>query len=257
MSNFSLSHFISEENFESHVQETVIDYIEHMKEMDLIKFNSNIVDPIKLLFDKNVYDYSFEEVISKEIQRQQDKSNSNSIGYFHQNMFRYIKNCTVPKEGWDIIFHEEATNFKYYVEMKNKHNTMNSSSSARTYMKMQNKQMKNSRKEDPENIICALVEVISKKSRNDCWEVVVSKEPFKDEFIRRISIDRFYALVTGDDEAFYKICNQLPRTIEKIVSNQKTTISEVNHTVYKQLIEKNPDVLKSLYLLAFSDYMGF
>jgi len=41
---------------------------------------------------------------------------------------------TVPDTGYDVI----NTAKHIYVEMKNKHNTMNSSASQKTYMRMQN-----------------------------------------------------------------------------------------------------------------------
>ena len=66
--------------------------------------------------------------IKDELVRQRDKTNSNAIGYFHQNMFKYIRNCEVLREEFDVIFTQSDGN-KIYVEMKNKHNTMNSSSS--------------------------------------------------------------------------------------------------------------------------------
>lgn len=81
----------------------------------------------KLLFDKSVYKKIFDEIISLEIHRQRDKSNTNATGYFHQNIFKYISKYEVPVRGWDVIY--SADNFKVYVEMKNKRNTMNLSSS--------------------------------------------------------------------------------------------------------------------------------
>ena len=91
--------FISKTDFEKHVLKTLNEYQEVLKSIDLKKFNSNIIDPIKLLFDKNIYSKSYEEIIALELQRQRDKSNNNSIGYFHQNIFQYIKGCEVPKSG--------------------------------------------------------------------------------------------------------------------------------------------------------------
>ena len=44
--------FITEENFKKHVSNTVHTYVQSLKPIDLKKFNSNCVDPIKLLFDK-------------------------------------------------------------------------------------------------------------------------------------------------------------------------------------------------------------
>lgn len=238
--------FISQENFEKHVYETLSEYNDVLKSINLKEFNKNIIDPIKLLFDKNVFNKSFEEIITLEIHRQRDKSNNNSIGYFHQNIFKYIEKCEVPENGWDIIFSKE-----YYVEMKNKHNTMNSSSSAKTYMRMQNQLLSS------EKSICALVEVISTKSQNIPWVVTIDgiKQP-SNERLRKISIDKFYEIVTGDKNAFKNLCYQLPKTIEKLIKQDKYLQVE-NDTVLEELKSKDKDILKALYKLAFSKYEGF
>lgn len=136
--------FISEKDFKSHVSQTIEKYGEKLKPINLKKFNKNTVDPIKMIFDKNVYDLTWEEIINNEISRQRDKSNNNDIGYFHQKIFQYINNCIVPDEGWDVIYSnnngikifEDRKVSKIYIEMKNKHNTMNSSSAGKTFIKM-------------------------------------------------------------------------------------------------------------------------
>ncbi|WP_107598190.1 Eco47II family restriction endonuclease [Clostridioides difficile] len=241
--------FISEEDFECHVTKTIESYNNTLKSINLDKFNSNIIDPIKLIFDKNVFKKSFEEIIELEIHRQRDKSNTNAIGYFHQNIFKYIDNCEVPNEGWDIIVTME-NNSKIYVEMKNKHNTMNSSSSQKTYIEMQNKIMKSP------NERCFLVEVLAPVSRDIVWGCSVNKKHVEDERIRRVSIDKFYEIVTGDSNAFYNMCMQLPNTIEKIIASNKVVTVEKD-SVIDELRLKNPDMLKSLYMLAFKSYEGF
>ena len=99
--------FISEENFTQHVRATIEKYGEKLKSFDVKRFNKNIIDPIKLIFDKTVYRSTWDEIVSNEIFRQRDKANNNDIGYFHQRIFQYIENCHVPdngKEGgWDVI----------------------------------------------------------------------------------------------------------------------------------------------------------
>ena len=70
----------------------------------MAKFNSNIIDPINLTFDKELFKKTIEEIIESEIHRQRDKSNTNAIGYFHQNMLKYIANCEAPEVGFDIIY---------------------------------------------------------------------------------------------------------------------------------------------------------
>lgn len=241
--------FISEVDFKNHVKETIKSYNKTLNAIDLNGFNSNVIDPIKLLFDKNVFKKSFEEIIELEIHRQRDRSNTNAIGYFHQNIFKYIENCEVPKQVWDVIVRKEG-HPDIYVEMKNKHNTMNSTSSQKTYMRMQNQIMKTP------DANCFLVETLAPSSRNIAWSCSVDRNPLKDERIRRVSMDKFYEIVTGEKDAFYKLCLQLPKTIEEIVeANGNTTVGK--DTVIEELREKNPDTLKALYLLAFESYEGF
>lgn len=241
--------FISRENLKEHVKNTISTYEKTLDGIDLSKFNSNIVDPIKMVFDSKVYRKDFEEVIKDELVRQRDKTNSNAIGYFHQNMFKYIKNCEVPKEGFDVIFTKNDGN-KIYVEMKNKHNTMNSSSSQKTYMKMLNQVAKDDKAE------CFLVEAIAKTSQNIVWRVSLDGERIENERIKRVSMDKFYGIVTGDKEAFYKICMELPNLIDEII-NENKELQVGTDTVISELKEKNPDLLKALYLLAFKEYEGF
>jgi hypothetical protein len=114
--------FISDDAIYAHVKETVEKY---RFQIDLKRFNKNLIDPIKLTFDSRVYEKSLEETIENEIIRQMDKSNTNHIGYFHQNIFKYMSDTwQVPKQGFDLINEKQ----KIYVEIKNKHNTMNAAS---------------------------------------------------------------------------------------------------------------------------------
>ena len=134
MKNYGLS-FISNEDLFNYTKKTVEKY---RFQVDLAKFNKNLIDPIKLTFDSRVYNKDIQSVIESEIVRQMDKSNTNHIGYFHQNIFNHI-GWSIPAKGYDIV----NLNEHYYVEMKNKHNTMNSSSSQKTYMRMQNTLLNN------------------------------------------------------------------------------------------------------------------
>ena len=96
--------FISEGDFNKHVEATIQQYGEKLKKYNLYKFNKNVIDPIKLIFDKTVYRFSWDVIVKNEIFRQRDKSNNNDIGYFHQRIFQYIKDCKVPTSGWDVVF---------------------------------------------------------------------------------------------------------------------------------------------------------
>ena len=254
--------FISEQDFKRHVQNTIQHYGEKLAPYDLKRFNSNIVDPIKLIFDKTVYQYSWDEIIKNEIFRQRDKANNNDIGYFHQRVFQYMDGCTVPQAGWDVIVSKdtridvpECGSVKtVYVEMKNKHNTMNSASSAKTYMKMQGQLLTD------DDCACFLVEAIAKKSQNITWSVSVDGSRQKHRRIRRVSMDEFYKTVTGQDDAFYKMCMLLPSVIEEVVAGadnitvpHDTVIEELKHIADA----KNGSFALALYMLGFETYLGF
>ncbi|MBR2149060.1 MAG: Eco47II family restriction endonuclease [Campylobacter sp.] len=241
--------FIKQNDFEEHVLATIKSYNSALQSINLAKFNSNIIDPIKLLFDKAVFNKTYHEIIDLELQRQRDKTNNNSIGYFHQNIFKFIDGCEVPNHGWDIIFHGKN---RYYIELKNKHNTMNSSSSAKTFIKMQNHLLANS-----DNSICALVEVIAKKSSDIPWEITIDGIRQNSlERLRRISIDKFYKIVTSDEFAFKKLCYQLPITIDKLLNENRDKVMQKD-SVIDELYKLDSNILNALYKLAFSTYEGF
>ncbi len=263
--------FISEKDFAGHVRDTIQKYGDKLESFDLRRFNKNIVDPIKLIFDKTVYRASWEETISNEIFRQRDKSNNNDIGYFHQRIFQYIQNCHVPPNGeeggWDVIYQnpkgilmpDGSVVHTVYVEMKNKHNTMNSASAGKTFIKMQNQLLKD------DDCACFLVEAIAKKSQNIKWETTVDKNKVGHKLIRRVSMDQFYALVTGQEDAFYQICRVLPDVIERVVAEEGESL--VPHdTVYDELktiadtmyiSDEKLAFALAIYMLGFSSYHRF
>ena len=235
--------FVSDEDIFNHVRETVQRYSANI---DLKEFNKNIVDPIKLTFDAKVYGRTVEEVVASECMRQMDKSNNNHIGYFHQNLFRYAgRGWVVPPEGFDVVNEERHI----FAEIKNKHNTMNSAASQKTYMKMQNKIVRDGR------ATCMLVEVIATKSQDKTWVVTVDKEQFNNEHIRRVSMDKFYEIVFEDSLAFVKLCRALPLVLDDVIEELGSTSNQ--NTVFSELADISPDIMKSLYLLAFKTYEGF
>jgi hypothetical protein len=259
--------FISEENFKKHVRATIMKYGEKLQSFDVPRFNNNLIDPIKLIFDKSVYKTSWEEIVNNEVFRQRDKSNNNDIGYFHQNIFAYFTGCEVPQFGWDVIYRNEKgitmpdgeVVHTLYGEIKNKHNTMNSASSAKTYMKMQSQIL------DDDDCACFLIEAIAKRSQNIKWSSTVDAKKVQHRLIRRISLDQFYAIVTGEEDAFYQMCMILPKVIHTVV-NEEHSVEVPHDTVIEELrnvagmyIDQSEDMAMTMavYLLGFSTYQGF
>ncbi len=263
--------FLLEDDFKEHVKRTINQYGEKLKPYDIQKFNSNIIDPVKMVFDKYVYGQSWEDLISSEIFRQRDKSSTNDIGYFHQRIFAYINGCHVPNNGenggWDVIVNMPAGyvvsegNIVHtiFVEMKNKHNTMNSASAGKTYIKMQHQLLAD------DDCVCFLVEAIAKKHQNIVWQTTVDNNKVSHKRIRRVSLDAFYEIVTGEPDAFFQICKALPKVVNDVLADC-SDIQVPHDTVFAELQEKakaitgNTDdfsVLMAIYMLGFGSYTGF
>lgn len=242
--------------------------LEYRKSINLAEFNKNIVDPIKLTFDSKIYGKSIEETILDECMRQLDKSNSNVLGYFHQNIFALFKKegWEVPKVGFDIVNKKKGI----YVEMKNKHNTMNASSSRDTFLVLQNKAASDSKAK------CMLVEVIAKQSQCVKWKGTFRGQTLSHDRVYRVSIDKFYALAFNQKDAFFRLCEKLPLILDDIISEIGST--QVKNTVIKELQgftksnnyhsvkeenfsygvkSKSNNLMKQIFLLAFNTYEGF
>lgn len=234
--------FISNEDIYNHVRETVRLY---SSRMDLKKFNKNLIDPIKLTFDQKVLGNTIDATVMFECLRQEDKSNNNHIGYFHQKLFNYAGNgWTVPRQGFDVVNEERHI----FVEMKNKHNTMNSNSSQRTYIKMQQKLL------EDDQATCVLVEAIAKRSQDVPWKISIDGQSRRHNKIRRVSMDKFYGIVFGDPAAFMRLCRALPDILDDVVEDVRH--EGATNTVLDELRQISPDITKSLYRLAFSTYEG-
>jgi hypothetical protein len=138
--------------------------------------------------------------------------------------------------------------------MKNKHNTINSASSGKTYIKMQGQLLSN------DDCACFLVEAIAKKSQNITWAIKVDGTQQKHRRIRRLSMDEFYSLVTGQPDAFYQMCMILPSIIEEVVNNTSAISVPVDTVIdeLKNIAEnENGSFTLALYILGFSTYNGF
>ena len=126
---------------------------------------------------------------------------------------------------------------------------MNSSSSQKTYMKMQNTILKYPRSK------CLLVEVVAKNSQNIQRKCAVDWTSMSNDRIRRVSIDKFYEIVTWDSYAFVKLCNKLPAVIDDVLLEIWDSIT--TNTVLEELKELSPSVVKSIFMFSFGKYEWF
>jgi len=118
--------FISDEHLLYCIANLYKSYLKAKNNVTKKNFYSNKVDTIKLTFDAKFNNIDEESLIQAEILRQIDKSINNSIGTFHEQILGGISGYEVGKlSGFDI----KAQNNTLFADIKNKHNTMNSSSS--------------------------------------------------------------------------------------------------------------------------------
>lgn len=78
-------------------------------------------------------------------------------------------------------------------------------------------------------------------------------------------MDRFYELVTGDENAFYKMCIKLPLVVDSIVKEEKNidipkdTVVDDLDKISSIIGEEEVNIAKAMaiYMLGFSTYNGF
>lgn len=136
---------------------------------------------------------------------------------------------------------------------------MNSASSGKTFIKMQNQILQD------DDAACCLVEVIAKRSQNIKWEPTVDGKRMGHKLIRRVSIDKFYELVTGEQEAFHDMCMVLPKTIKSVVTSMESSLTP-HDTVMEELrtwashinlATEDLSIAMAIYMLGFKGYNGF
>ena len=126
---------------------------------------------------------------------------------------------------------------------------MNSSSAQKTYMKMQHTILRD------DEATCYLVEVIAKKSQDIAWKISIDGEQLSNKHIRRMSIDKFYELATGYPTAFRELCEVIPVVIDDVIA--QSGHGKMESTVFNELQDISPAIMKSIYLLSFEQYEGF
>lgn len=127
-------------------------------------------------------------MIENEIMRQMDKSINNSIGTFHEQILGGIKGFEIGSlSGYDI----KAADNTLFADIKNKHNTMNSSAAESLFQKL-------SRYADTyKKAKCYWVQILAKNSFCESWVGDINGKEYSHSRVFKISGDQFYALLTG------------------------------------------------------------
>ena len=175
--------FVSDDHLLKCIENLHGSYLKAKADVSKKKFYSNKIDTIKLTFDSRFNDIDEENIIELEILRQIDKSINNSIGTFHEQVLGGIKGYEVGNlSGFDI----KAEDDTLFADIKNKHNTMNSSSAESLFQKL-------ARFADNYK---------AKGSFNEHWRGDINGKEYSHSRVFKISGDRFYAILSNQDDSF-------------------------------------------------------
>jgi len=209
------------------------------------KFYKNKIDTIKLTFDAKFNDLDEETLIKTEINRQVDKSINNSIGTFHEEILGGITGYEMGNlSGFDI----KANDNTLFADIKNKHNTMNSSSAESLFQKLANyadtyKQAK-----------CYWVQILAKNSFNEKWFSEINGKEYSHSRVYKISGDQFYALLTGNENAFFELYEILPKAISDYLAKQENENNKNDSALEEITISSKASKRSILDEITFENY---
>ncbi len=244
--------FISDEHFIECVANLHKAYLKAKNNITKKNFYANKVDTIKLTFDAKFNEINEESLIQTEILRQIDKSINNSIGTFHEQILGGIKNFEIGKlSGFDI----KAKNDSLFADIKNKHNTMNSSSAEALFQKL-------SRYADTyKKSKCYWVQILAKSSFCELWKGEINGKEYSHSRVYKISGDQFYSLLSGKENALFQLYNRLPIVIKDyLASIEKSDLVKDNSAldeIKDQTKISKKSVLDQITFENYSYYLGF
>jgi hypothetical protein len=215
-------------------------------------FYSNKVDTIKLTFDSKFNDIDEESLIQAEILRQIDKSINNSIGTFHEQVLGCIKGFEIGNlSGFDI----KAKDDTLFADIKNKHNTMNSSAAEALFQKLARYA------NDYKKAKCYWVQILAKGSFCDLWSGDINGKEYSHSRVYKISGDQFYALLSGQEDALLQLYKALPIAIKDYLksSDHKQDIAENSalEEIKSKTKKSKKSILDQITFENYSYYLGF
>ena len=244
--------FISDEHLLNCVSNLHKSYLKAKNNVSKKSFYSNKVDTIKLTFDSKFNNIDEEDLIQSEILRQIDKSINNSIGTFHEQVLGGIKGFEVGKlSGFDI----KANDNTLFADIKNKHNTMNSSSSEALFQKLARYA------DDYKKAKCYWVQILAKNSFNEHWKGEINGKEYSHSRVFKISGDQFYALLSGQDDALFKLYKALPKAIHDYLKSSKSENIEKENSALEEINAETKKskrtILNQITFENYSYYLGF
>ncbi len=244
--------FISDEHFLECVANLHKAYLKAKVKITKKHFHTNKVDTIKLTFDSKFNEIDEENLIQAEILRQIDKSINNSIGTFHEQILGGIEGFEIGNySGFDI----KAKDDTLFADIKNKHNTMNSSSAEALFQKLSRFA------DDNKKSKCYWVQILAKSSFCELWKGDINGKEYSHSRVYKISGDQFYALLSGKENALFQIYKNLPTVVKDYLNsitrsdlvNAKSALDEIK----AEIKTSQRSILNQITFENYSYYLGF
>lgn len=237
--------FVSDDDFLESVNHVFSTYERLKGHIDMVKMQRQIIDPFKMVFDMYSLKTGLDKWILNEKIRQDDKTVNNSIGEFHQILLGKV-------EGWIDLGIGDATQVdlkndaeNIFIEIKNKHNTVNKSSKDRVRDNLEAIAINY-----PTATAYYAYIITQKPSGENVWKYKEEKYP-TNERIREIRGRAVYELVTGNPNALDEVWKALPLAITELsgdtfsLKKNHQSTSEVflkyafeSYAVRREIIEK-------------------
>jgi len=179
-----------------------------------------VMDPLTSCLHCAFGEMSFEEFLGLERARRIDKSMTNAIGQFHENVLASIPGWHHPKSGVDLICEE----MKIAAEVKNKHNTANSGAARKIHDDLETFLRQR------EDYTAYFVTIIPKNGKtNEPWSVS-GKSTNKN--IRVVDGVTFYDMATGEEGMLLWVYDRICEIL-KADDSLRDTISKLLGDAYR------------------------
>ncbi len=244
--------FISDEHLVACIANLHKSYLKAKKNITKDSFYSNKVDTIKLTFDSRFNNVDEESLIQAEVLRQIDKSINNSIGTFHEQILGGINGFEMGNlSGFDI----KAKDDTLFADIKNKHNTMNSSAAEALFQKLARYA------NDYKKAKCYWVQILAKGSFNELWKGEINGKEYSHSRVFKISGDQFYALLSGQKDALFQLYKVLPTAIKdylaSIEQDKTTKENSALEEIKSEIKSSQKSILDQITFENYSYYLGF
>jgi Eco47II restriction endonuclease len=230
--------FISDVNLMQAVLETFQIGVTAKTEADS-RFQKNVVDPFAMLFEMACIGLTDDAWLTAEKSRQAQKTLSNKIGLFHQEVLGAVAGWENLGTGGQIDL--VCRKRKIIAEVKNKYNTIKGSDQIGLHRELKSLVMNKS--SIYKGYTAYYVEIIPKKPmRYDKCFTPTDKEKGEkvpaNELIRQIDGASFYALVTGRESALAELYAALPAVLVACGAKSTNLTGESAQLIFKVAFEK-------------------